>query len=383
MTFRLLSVVLWLLSVAFVVYGLIAAIMAFTADASTLPLVGSLLSRPHFMDRAIVIVILVLFAWVLFELSVKLREVRRQHAAIPMFQKQMVEADQNRYQPTAFDLKRPRAIRRADLIIECSRREPSSLHEAVPAAAALDGSTLVGGYGPLNVYAWILPVLGFIGTASGMASAIDGFKDVLRGGQVQVDSLASELSQSVIPGLAAAFETTILALAAALVVYFCTSALKDWDQEALDQLDRLCIVLLSRIPQPPTPDGQKMLAVLQQISDQLREMLATPLALGNAASALGRTAHSLAASSGQFSAAADTMSRSIEGLAAASSESTSAANAMRRAAETALNSAAGAEPASRINANEDSMLEGLASAIKDLHKAVSAPIRFTISRDQG
>ena len=50
----------------------------------------------------------------------------------------------------------------------------SSLHEAVPAAAALDAGSLAATYSPLNVYAWILPVLGFIGTASGMASASTG-----------------------------------------------------------------------------------------------------------------------------------------------------------------------------------------------------------------
>src|SRR5262245_51249031 len=255
MNFRTFSAVLWFVSALFVIYGFYVTSVALTGDASGLPLIGPLLRRPHPFDKAAPILILIVFAWVLFEIALKQRHVSRQHAAIASFQSQMADADQNKYQPKAFDLRQPRGVRRADLIIECSRREPSSLHEAVPAAAVLDAGTLAAGYGSLNVYAWILPVLGFIGTASGMASAIGGFSQVLGRGNIRVEALQSELSQSVIPGLAAAFETTILALAAALVAYLCTSALRNWDQQALDQLDRLCIVLLSRIPQPPTPDG--------------------------------------------------------------------------------------------------------------------------------
>ena len=361
MSFRILSATLWCLSVLFIIYGLSVALIAVVADASSWPLMGPLLNRPHILDKLSPILILLLFAWVLFEIALKRREVQTQHSAIATFQTQMAEADQDRYQPRAFDLKQPRAIRRADLIIECSRREPSSLHEAVPGAAALDASTLVAGYGPLNVYAWILPVLGFIGTASGMASAIGGFKDVLRGGQVQVDALASELSQSVIPGLAAAFETTILALAAAHVAYLCTSALRSWDQEALDQLDRLCIVLLSRIPQPPTPDGEKILKVLEQISKQLGTVLEVPAELEGAASAINTAA---------------------DALVSASSETSSAASAMREAAE-ALDAAA-PEPvaASKTKGGE---IGELASAIKELQKAVTAPVHidFVMKRDPG
>jgi biopolymer transport protein ExbB/TolQ len=378
MSFRILSTTLWFASALFVAYSFGVAVVAFNGDANNLPLIGSMLSRPHLIDRMSPILILSLFGWVLFEIFIKQREVRRQYDAIAKFQAQMAQADQNEYQPKAFDLRQPRAIRRGDLIIECSRREPSSLHEAVPAAAALDAGTLAVGYGPLNVYAWILPVLGFIGTASGMASAIGGFKDVLRGGQVQVDALASELSQSVIPGLAAAFETTILALGAATVAYVCTSALRNWDQEALDQLDRLCIVLLSRIPQPPTPDGQKILTVLQQISDQLRDVIEVPANLEDAVSAIGAAAEALSGVSTIFVSAVDAVGRAAGALESASNESLSAANAMKKAAGEI---APPGDAAARPKDGEITMVGELAAAIKDLQKAVSAPIQITMSRD--
>ena len=52
----------------------------------------------------------------------------------------MSQADTGLYVPKAFDLREARAVRRANLIIECSQRDVSSLHDAVPAAAALDAS---------------------------------------------------------------------------------------------------------------------------------------------------------------------------------------------------------------------------------------------------
>jgi biopolymer transport protein ExbB/TolQ len=377
MSFRTLSTALWFTSVLFVAYSFYVAVVALTGDASGLPLIGSMLSRPQLIDKMSPILIILLFAFVLFEIFLKQREVQSQYKAIAAFQTIMDKADRNQYQPKAFDLTRPRAIRRADLIIECSARELSSLHEAVPAAAALDAGILAVSYGPLNVYAWILPVLGFIGTASGMASAIFGFKEVLGDKGVQVEVVASKLTQFVIPGLAAAFETTILALSAAMVAYLCTNALRNWDQEALDQLDRLCIVLLSRIPQPPTPDGQKILTVLQQISDQLLGVLQVPLAMEDAARAISTTAETLSDVSGRFASAVDAIGRAAGALESASNESLSAANAMRKAVDEMDHS--GNAPA-RPRDGKDTMGDELVSAIRDLQRVVSEPIIIKIER---
>jgi len=377
--FRTFSVALWSGSALFVIYGLYVTAIALTGDASGLPLIGPLLSGAHPLDRLAPILILILFSWVLFEIALKQRQVSRQHTAIEGFQTRMAEAD--KYQPRAFDLGQPRAIRRADLIIECSRREPSSLHEAVPAAASLDAGTLAASYGPLNVYAWILPVLGFIGTASGMASAIDGFKDVLRGGQVNVDQLAGELSQSVIPGLSAAFETTILALAAALVTYLCTNALRSWDQEALDQLDRLCIVLLSRIPQPPTPDGQKILAVLELISGQIREMIQVPATLESAAKAISTSAEALTSSSNQFAAAVKAVSMAAEALASTSNELSSAAATIGIVAKALEGERNGR--LLEMNGKEGTTSDGLATVLSEVVvslKELQKPLTITLER---
>jgi len=297
------------------------------------------------------------------------------------------------YQPKTYDLKAPRATRRANLIIECSKRDPSSLHEAIPAAAALDANTLYAAYTPLNVYAWILPVLGFIGTASGMAASIGGFRDALRGGQGQVEALAAQLGQSVIPGLSGAFQTTILALAAALVAYLCTSALRSWDQEALDELDRFCVVLLSRIPQPPSPDGEKILGVLEQISGQMRDILNVPVTIEAAAKAIIDTAEALSASSNQFESVLSSMGTAAEALATASHQSESAAAALKAAADTLKPTDTKSAPdASRkedaletlaaVLRNFEGILGGVEGTMKGIQKTLEEPVTLIMKRGQ-
>lgn len=383
MSFRSFSAALWAVSSLLMVC--IVASYAYYQDLSQLPLIGNMLGRPHLLDQATPILILTLFGWVLLEIAQKQRQVRLQHQGILLFQTKISEAGSSEEQTRVHSLNEPRALRRAKLVVECSRRNPSSLHEAVPAAAALDANTLAAGYGPLTVYAWMLPVLGFIGTASGMASAIEGFKEALAGGQVQVDSLAAKLSQSVIPGLSAAFETTILALAATLVVYLCTSALRDWDQEALDQLDRVCIVLLSRIPQPTGPDGERIHLALENISLQLSKVLDFPATVERAANLINTTAESFFSAANEFGlsvatirATADTISTSADELSSARSEMAVAATTMREAAGNLKSKSD--NPDEEMNSMNRTFGE-LASAIKDLQQAASAPIHLTLSRD--
>src|SRR5262245_52167906 len=81
MNFRTFSAVLWFVSALFVIYGFYVTSVALTGDASGLPLIGPLLSRPHPFDKAAPILILIVFAWVLFEIALKQRHVSRQHAA--------------------------------------------------------------------------------------------------------------------------------------------------------------------------------------------------------------------------------------------------------------------------------------------------------------
>jgi biopolymer transport protein ExbB/TolQ len=373
MSFRTLSMALWSFSAFFVLMLAAGYLMHLQTPIG----LEEIVHRPSIGSGLPVLLILLLFVWVLFEIAMRQRAVRREHQAVDEFQSVLAKADLGEYQPKTYNLSAPRAIRRADMIIECSRRDPSSLHEAIPAAAALDASTLNAAYTPLNVYAWILPVLGFIGTASGMAASIGGFKDALHTGEGQVEALSTELGQSVIPGLAGAFETTILALGAALVAYLCTSALRSWDQQALDQLDRLCIVLLSRIPHPPSPDGEKILVTLQKIYEQIAHVLQVPINIESAAKAISDTAQALGSSSNQFGSAVSAIGLATEALAGASKHSESAATALQSAAESLKQ---GDGKAAWDDAGKGNTGDALAAVLKDIQKTLQTPMTVEIKR---
>jgi hypothetical protein len=77
--------------------------------------------------------------------------------------------------------------------------------------AILSSFTLVQGF------VWAMPVLGFIGTAQGLAYAIGGFAGVLQGQEASLDTIKQGLLQ-VTSGLGTAFETTLVALVFALLV---------------------------------------------------------------------------------------------------------------------------------------------------------------------
>jgi hypothetical protein len=64
-------------------------------------------------------------------------------------------------------------------------------------------------------------------------------------------ALVDRLGRLVLPELANAFATTLLALGATLLAHFCTTAVQSWDWQALYDLDLASLALLAAIP--PTP----------------------------------------------------------------------------------------------------------------------------------
>jgi hypothetical protein len=312
---RLLSIALWVL-----LFGCIVLFaLAFLLEREFLPfrLLGNLTSRPSLEDKIAPVLIILLSGWVIVEVAVRAWNVRRQHVANLMFRSFVEDANLDEYEPGGSGTKLPRAVRRANLIAECHRRDPSSLHESVPAAAGIDANELANSYTSMHVYAWVLPVLGFIGTAAGLASAIGGFKDAL-GVTSRTDALVSSLSQLVIPGLAGAFEVTMLALAASGVTYIIGSALRSWDQEALDELDRLSLVLLSRVPSPAAAEAKDLLRLFNELSSKLRDTFHLPDNLTGAVNAIAAAAQDISSASERSSnaiySAASTLSTASEQL---------------------------------------------------------------------
>lgn len=101
-----------------------------------------------------------------------------------------------------------------------------------------DEGVMETGYALVQGFVWAIPVLGFIGTVIGLSQAIGGFTEVLQGVE-EVSQIVDSL-QGVTIGLATAFETTLEALIAALVIQLLLTLLKKQEEEFLDACSEYC-----------------------------------------------------------------------------------------------------------------------------------------------
>lgn len=98
--------------------------------------------------------------------------------------------------------------------------------------AAQDEAAVDTSYALLQGFVWAIPVLGFIGTVLGLSEAIGQFSGVL-GSSQDVSQISSAL-KGVTAGLATAFDTTLVALVAALVVQLLMTVMRKNEEEYLD-----------------------------------------------------------------------------------------------------------------------------------------------------
>lgn len=85
---------------------------------------------------------------------------------------------------------------------------------------------------------WAIPVTGFIGTVLGLSQAVGGFGAVVAGG-ADLDALKTALG-GVTGGLAIAFETTLIALVAALIIQLLMTLLQQKEEDFLDACTSYC-----------------------------------------------------------------------------------------------------------------------------------------------
>ncbi|WP_419188297.1 MotA/TolQ/ExbB proton channel family protein [Stieleria bergensis] len=95
-----------------------------------------------------------------------------------------------------------------------------------------DESTHQTSFATLGGFLWAIPVLGFIGTVLGLASAIGNFSSLLDN-QTDVSGIVGSLKE-VTGGLSTAFETTLLALVIALVLQLWITSQKKAEEVFLD-----------------------------------------------------------------------------------------------------------------------------------------------------
>jgi biopolymer transport protein ExbB/TolQ len=101
-----------------------------------------------------------------------------------------------------------------------------------------DENQISSSYTLLNGLVWAIPVLGFIGTVQGLSQAIGRFGLTL---QTSAElSKMKESLQGVTGGLATAFETTLVALVAALIIQLYVNYLQQKETDFLDACNDYC-----------------------------------------------------------------------------------------------------------------------------------------------
>lgn len=151
-----------------------------------------------------------------------------------------------------------------------------------------DESIMETSFNLIRGLVWAIPILGFIGTVSGLSLAIGGFGRVLS--QTDDPGQLIDALKGVTGGLATAFETTLLALIAALLVQMAMTFQKKREEEFLDECTEYCQREVSgRLRSPdgatvdatPTPSIVPAKATKPKTSDrvpQKKPLVTTPTA---------------------------------------------------------------------------------------------------------
>ena len=100
--------------------------------------------------------------------------------------------------------------------------------------ASQDEAAVDTSYSLMQGFVWAIPVLGFIGTVLGLSDAIGQFSGVL-GAADDVSQISTAL-KGVTSGLATAFDTTLVALVAALVVQLAMTVIRRNEDAFLDEV---------------------------------------------------------------------------------------------------------------------------------------------------
>ncbi|MBM4101327.1 MAG: MotA/TolQ/ExbB proton channel family protein, partial [Phycisphaerae bacterium] len=104
-----------------------------------------------------------------------------------------------------------------------------------------DASTIDSSYTALRALIWTIPVLGFIGTVIGLGTAIGSFTDVIAGGGgAEAAGNIRETLSPVVGGLATAFNTTLVALVAAVGIQLFSTFVYKLEEDLLDDCAKYC-----------------------------------------------------------------------------------------------------------------------------------------------
>ena len=266
-----------------------------------IPLVGAVLSPETGAARWLPYMIFALFTWVIVDVGMHGIWYLAERVALAEFSS---AASLDRLRGLTINAASS-AGRRRDLIVAYLRNgNREALHDTIPGAAAADAARVDESFSHVRALLWVIPVLGFIGTAVGLSGAIGGFATALKVSDVHDPNVVvSMLGQKVIPGLAGAFTVTMLALGTAAIGHLCQSAISSAFQNLLRDLDAKCLVLLGEVTRGSSGQlVQKLDRVVEVLSQIQAHLAAVPL--DQAAQELHTSSTDLRAASAQLAAAA-------------------------------------------------------------------------------
>ena len=115
-----------------------------------------------------------------------------------------------------------------------------------------DEALIHSSYLKIQGFVWAIPVLGFIGTVMGLSKAIGNFAGTLQADTANIEAIKSNLT-NVTGGLSVAFETTLIALVASLIIQLYLTRMQEKENKFLDDCNDYChshVISKLRVAQP-------------------------------------------------------------------------------------------------------------------------------------
>jgi biopolymer transport protein ExbB/TolQ len=118
-------------------------------------------------------------------------------------------------------------------------RSPEAVAEALNVDSDAALGELEASYALVRVFLWTIPILGFIGTVTGIGAAVGGFASFLSVGAQELDDIKTALTK-VTANLAVAFDTTLVALLLSVVIMLVMSWVESKEKGLLQRVDDFC-----------------------------------------------------------------------------------------------------------------------------------------------
>ena len=143
---------------------------------------------------------------------------------------------------------------RVEALIDAFRltHDPAAVAATLNTQTELAQADLDSSYAPVRVFAWTIPVLGFIGTIVALGQATARFAALIATGTQDANQISTALTRAT-TDLGFAFETTLVAVLLALIVTVTYLVLHNHEKAILNALDDLCRSRLLPLMRKPAP----------------------------------------------------------------------------------------------------------------------------------